>query len=90
MPSYTFYNKKTEEEKNEIMMISEMEQYLLDNPDWDTRPSAPGLVDPYSVGRVKVPNEFNNLLKKIKKGNSKGWKKGRNQSTIETGNITEI
>ena len=68
------------------MTISEMEEYLEKNPNMDIVPSAPALVDPYSVGRIKVPNGFNQVLKKIKKANSKGITK----STIQTGNLGEI
>jgi len=31
MPTYTFYNKKTKKEYNEVMSIAEMEEYLDKN-----------------------------------------------------------
>lgn len=86
MPTYVFKNTKTGESFEEFMTISEMEQKLKDEPDLELGISAPALVDPYSIGRVRPPNQFNQLLKKIKKGNSRGLTK----STIDCGNLSEI
>lgn len=82
MPSYTFINSKTKEEKTEIMTISEMEEYLEKNPHITTKITAPAIIDPWSAGRQKVPSGFTDVLKKIKKANRR--------STIETGNLTAI
>ena len=38
MPTYNFYNEKTEEEFEEFMKISELDQYKLDNPHIKQRP----------------------------------------------------
>ncbi len=86
MPTYIFRNKETQKEHTDFMSISEMEEYLEKNPNVEIVPSAPGIVDPYSVGRVKPPKQFDQLLKKIKKGNSRGFSK----CTIQTGNLSEI
>ena len=82
MPNYTFKNKKTEEIFTITMKNSERELYLESNPDIEQMLISLNYVDPASVGRVKVPSDFNNLIKRIKKGNI--------GSTINSGNITEI
>lgn len=83
MPNYTFRNKETNEEYTLTLTMSEREVYLKDNPTVEQLiVSALPQLDPYSVGRMKVPSDFNNLMKRIKKDNY--------GSTIQTGNITEV
>ena len=77
MPIYDFKNTETGEiEENKIMSISQREQYLKDNPHMSPHISkAPPLGDPIKLGVTKTPDSFNDLLKTIKKGNSKGTEK---------------
>jgi len=77
MPQYGFRNKNTGEEWIQRMGISEMEQFILDNPHIETFPNgAPMLHSGRGLGGgLKVDNGFNDLLKTIKKGNSKGFTK---------------
>jgi hypothetical protein len=82
MPTYSFTNTKTNESWTEMMTISEMEKYLSDNPHVSLDVSAPSIVDPYNVGRMKTDGGFRTVLKKIKD-------KHRG-STIDTGNVTEL
>lgn len=64
MPYYTILNKETNEENDEFMSYSALEQYLLDNPHLACMPCAPKLVS----GVDKRPsNNFNDRLKDIKK-----------------------
>lgn len=84
MPTYTFKHKTTNEEKDMILSMNERELFLKDNQDWEQIiTKAPAIGDPWRYGsNNKVPGSFNDLLKKIKKGN-----KGSN---INTGNISQI
>lgn len=64
MPTYTFYNKKTQEEFTETMSISALEIYLKDNPDLDTRPTTPLI----SYNDLKKPSDgFRDRLREIKR-----------------------
>jgi len=78
MPTYRFRNQKTNEEFDLFMSMSERETYLKDNPDlvqtFDIAPMTVGGVD------RKPDQGFRDLLKDMKKGNSKGISK----STINT------
>lgn len=70
MPTYTFYNKNTGEEKTELMSISECEEFLKANPDWEQQPAAPLIVSGVALGKRMKPDEgFRDLLKTIKKNN---------------------
>ena len=50
MPTYNFYNEKTEEEFEEFMKISELDQYKLDNPHIIQRPSLIAFVGDHIMG----------------------------------------
>lgn len=83
MPIYTFVNKDTSEEYTLSMKISERDEYLEQNPHIEQLiVSAPAMLDAARLGITKVPSDFNNLMKKVKKANR--------GSTISTGNITEL
>jgi hypothetical protein len=79
MPTYTFRNNKTGEEWTEIMNMSEREEVLKDKDIEQLIVSAPPLVDPVGLSIKGVKNKpdggFRDLLKTIKKGNSKGFQK---------------
>ena len=77
MPIYDFKNVETGEiEENRIMSISQREQYLKENPHMTPhiRKEQP-IGDTIKLGVTKTPDSFNDLLKTIKKGNSKGTEK---------------
>ena len=79
MPTYKFLNNETGEEHTDFMGISTLDEYLKTNPHITQLVNgAPAL----SSGRgLKKPDSgFRDLLKTIKKGNSKGI----SRSTINT------
>lgn len=67
MPLYHFKHKETGEISSEIMKMSELDQFLEDNPDLQQCLNAPKLVDPVTVGRIRHDDSFNDLLKEAKK-----------------------
>lgn len=76
MPNYTFENKETGEVLNLFMKISERDQYVIDNPHMQQIiTGAPAIGDSARLGIKKTDDNFNSLLKHIKKGNSQGMTK---------------
>lgn len=76
MPNYTFLNTKTDEQFDESMSIADKEKYLKKNKHIiQLILSAPLLADPTRVGLKKPEDGFRDLLKEIKKKNSKGLSK---------------
>ena len=70
MPTYTFKNKDTGEEFDEIMMISERDQFLKDNPHLIQKPVAPRIVSGVTgMGSNKVSDGFKEVLQKVKSSN---------------------
>lgn len=74
MPTYTFWNQNTDEEKTEIMSISSMETYLKENPEWQIRimPLQGKRRDNFVSSRytnIPIPGDFKNLLQNIKSAN---------------------
>lgn len=59
-----------------------MEELLEKNKNIELMVSAPAIVDPWNASRVKIPSGFNDVLKRIKKGNRR--------SKITTGNLGQI
>ncbi|NDB83828.1 MAG: hypothetical protein EB127_14055 [Alphaproteobacteria bacterium] len=80
MPTYSFRNKQTGEEFDEIMSISKLDQYKTDNPDLEQLLGTPPIGDPIRLGMKKPDDTFRDILKQIKK-NSDGK---RIRSTINT------
>ncbi len=72
MPSYTFINLKTLEERNEICTIAEMELHLENNPGWDVKPAAPYIGDMVRQGMKKPSDGFRDILRTIKKKHKGG------------------
>ena len=72
MPTYTFRDNNTEKEWTEVMRISQMEDYLKDNPHVTLVPASPLLCDPVRVGITKPPERFNEVLKNVQKNHPKG------------------
>ena len=50
MPTYTFVNKETGEEFTEIMSIAEMEDFLIDNKNFQQVLFPVGIADPTRLG----------------------------------------
>ena len=72
MPSYSFYNTKTEEYFTEWYdSYKDVEKYVEANPHINWLCGAQPTADPIRLGRTKTDDNFKDLLKTIKKGNPK-------------------
>jgi hypothetical protein len=81
MPTYNFYNKKSGEYTTEFMMISELDDFISKNKNLTLQVSAPAIHSGRGIGRKSKPDDgFRDVLKRIKKGNSKGM----TRSTVNT------
>ena len=81
MPTYRFHNEDTGEEFEEFMMISELDSYLKNNPNLTQMLNGvPGIGDSVRLGMKKPDNGFRDVLREIKKRNSRGISK----STVNT------
>jgi len=69
MPTYSFRNNQTGEEFDDIMPISKLDQYKIDNPHLTQLLGTPPLGDPVRLGMKKPDDTFRDLLKQIKKNN---------------------
>lgn len=79
MPTYRFVNKETNEEHEQFLFMSELDQFLLDNPQLyqGFNNAAPSIGDAVRLGfNGKPPDSFRDVLR-----NMKGKHKG---STINT------
>jgi hypothetical protein len=79
MPTYKFANNETGEEFEEFMAISALDEYLKENPTLTQLVNGAPMISS-GRGRGKPDNGFRDLLKDMKKGNSKGFRR----STINT------
>lgn len=79
MPTYRFLNVETNEEFEDFMSISALEIFLKENPHITQLVFGAPLIHS-GRGMKKPDNGFRDLLKHIKKGNSKGI----TRSTINT------
>jgi len=69
MPTYNFENTETGEITEEIMKISERDEFLENNPQLKSvMLSAPGTVQA-SGDRTKAPNGFKEVLSKVAEAN---------------------
>jgi hypothetical protein len=82
MPTYLFLNNETGEEFTEFMMISQLDDYLKENPNLTQQVyGAPMIGTNILVGRSSKPeNGFRDVLREIKKKNSRGL----TRSTVNT------
>lgn len=71
MPTYKFLNNQTGEEYEDFMTISSMEEYLKSNPHITQLVNGAPLIHS-GRGMGKPDQGFRDLLKEIKKKNSKG------------------
>ena len=65
MPSYTFYNTRTKKEWDDIMSISEMEEYLAKNKHIRQVPKRMNIVGGVSGITYKNDQGFKEVLSKI-------------------------
>lgn len=79
MPTYKFLNNETNEEFEEFMTISALEEYLKDNPNVTQLVNGAPMISS-GRGMGKPDNGFRDLLKDIKRKNSRGI----SRSTINT------
>ena len=66
MPTYEFYNTKTEEVEDHFMSYTKLDEFKKDNPHLQQRVSAPNI-----VGSVSVKNKeggFGEVLDKVAEG----------------------
>jgi hypothetical protein len=70
--------KGTDHYQQEFMSIAELDHWLEKNPDWECVPTAPAIIS--GTSNKKPDDGFRDLLKQIKKNNSRGMSK----SNIET------
>ena len=76
MPTYLFRDPKTETEFEVEMSISERDQFLKDNPNLEQLVNGFPNIG-YSTLTQKPAEGFTDLLKEIKKRNSRGLTKSR-------------
>ena len=69
MPTYTFKNKNTNEEKTIILSLSEREKFLEENIDYIQVPPVVAFGDSVRLGIRRIDDGFNDRLKEIKKNN---------------------
>mgnify|MGYP000990992664 FL=1 len=70
MPTYNFYNEKTEEEFEKFKKIFELDQYKLDNPHISQRPALVAFVgDHISATAPKIDDGMNERLEQIAHSN---------------------
>lgn len=67
MPYYTFINKETEEEFDDMMSMSEKDKFLEDNPNIKQKLSTPNLADSVRLGVTKPKIEHRELLNNMHK-----------------------
>ena len=72
MPTYSFENEKSGEQKEVLITYEEKQKFLKDNPDWKYVIAAPGLSYQGAVSPIKkAGTEWNDVLKNIKKNSAK-------------------
>jgi len=67
MPTYDFLNTKTNKMEEVFMSISEMEEYLEQNPHIDIAPAAPAIVSGVNTEQ-KMDTGWKETLQKISEG----------------------
>ena len=72
MPTYTFINDITNEEKNLVMTMSERESFLSDNPEWKQKLVFPKIVTHVGGTLKQTSDGWKDHLKNIKKHSGKG------------------
>ncbi len=66
MPRYDFQHRETGEVIEKLMRISEKEEWLKENPQWEQiHLGAPQMGDPVRLGVTRMDNGFREVLQKI-------------------------
>jgi len=66
MPTYSFLNTETGEEFEIMMKISERDQFMVENPNFQPVISAPALISGSSTSKQnRVPDGFKEVLSKV-------------------------
>jgi len=72
MPTYQFRHRITLVVEEKVMRISERDQFLKDNLDYEqVHLSSPSLGDPVALGFKKVDDTFRDILKERKRKNGR-------------------
>ena len=73
MPTYDFRHKETGEIIEKVMKVSERDDFLRDNPDYESVIlGAPSIGDPIRLGVRKPDQGFREVLQKAKAAHPKG------------------
>ena len=72
MPEYTFENVKTGEVKTIILSMSEREEFLQENPEYQQIFTQMNIGDHVRLGVTKPKQDFQELMGRIKKANPYG------------------
>lgn len=67
MPLYRFLNTEKDEVFETFMTMAEREEFLSSNPHIVQPPAIPGVCDPIRIGVTRTTEDFNSILKNIKK-----------------------
>ena len=70
MPIYQYKNEETGEVSDKFMSISDMEQFEIDNPHMKKMIQPVAFGDSARMGIRKTDDNFNSLLKNMKKKNA--------------------
>lgn len=65
LPLYTFINKDTGEERDEMMSVSERDEFLAQNENFTQKLSVPSFVDPVRLGVTRPDNGFKEAVQKV-------------------------
>ena len=71
MPLYDFKNKETDEVEEHLCLISDVEQFLIDNPHLERMISAPNLISNTGTILSKTSSDWRDLQKRIKKNSGR-------------------
>ena len=71
MPTYSFRDKKTGKEFDDMMLMSERDPYLKDNPHLEAVPTMPAIVSGVAGSR-KTDDNFKDVLRNIKSKHPRG------------------
>jgi hypothetical protein len=72
MPIYVMRNSKTEEVIEKFINMSEREQWLKDNPEWEQMPTAMGVVSGVKSPLRMAGSGWCDVLNKVKTGSGRG------------------
>jgi hypothetical protein len=71
MPTYTFINVETGEEKDHIMSYKALDQFKIDNPNLKQKLKFPGTIGATSIDSGKLPEGFKDNLREMAKKHPK-------------------